>query len=322
MGAGNSPLVLDATQVQDASLGDLGGKAASLARLAAHHLPVPPFLVVTPAGLEAHLRYNRIRLPDADPGIAEEAGTLASLIAGSPLPPDLVGAVQAAHRKLIRRAGHQVVAVRSSGAAEDSAAASFAGLFHSELGVTPPQLPDALRRCWASSVSARAAAYRRSRGLAAGVRPDFAVVIQVQVFAERAGVLFTRHPLEPAGELAYLESNFGTGESVVAGAVGPDGFAVSRTTLEIRQASLGSKRTRTVVTPEDPAPRVVDNPPAQRSVLSLSPDQVRGLVQLGLQIEGLTGGPTDVEWAIDLTGPWILQARPQTAMPPGGAGGD
>src|SRR6266511_2665153 len=100
----------------------LGGKAAVLAELLAAGFPVPPGIVVTAAALDD---------PDLDTQLASLAGRL----------------------------GGDRFAVRSSGAAEDLADASYAGLYETYLNVPPTGLGDAVRRCFAAAVSERVTAY-------------------------------------------------------------------------------------------------------------------------------------------------------------------
>ena len=50
----------------------------------------------------------------------------------------------------------------------------------------------------------------------------------------------------------------------------------------------------------------------------LTGSEARELVELGLRIEQLLGGPQDIEWAHDDGRLWILQARPITALSPHG----
>ena len=205
-----------------------------------------------------------------------------------------------------------LVAVRSSGATEDSGPASFAGQFTTALNVPGDRLPKAVQECWASSLSATSLAYRRSKNIGLGAGPAFAVVVQAQVFPDKAGVLFTRHPLDPDGDAAYLEANFGTGESVVGGMVTPDSYTLSRSTGTVLESRIGSKKRMTVVSKSEPGSRVVETDTGLRSRPSLSAEEAERLLALGLGIERLMGHPQDIEWAFDARGLWILQARPQT----------
>lgn len=269
----------------EAPVDAVGGKAASLARLDAAGIPVPQFFVVTGTAFQRMLEHEQ---------------------PGAGLPPDLAREVLEAYHRL----GRPSVAVRSSAAGEDSAAASFAGQFGSVLGVSGDEdLLLAVQRVCSSARSEDVEAYRRSRGVDAG---GFAVVVQAQIFSEKAGVLFTRHPLEPDGDQGYVEANFGTGESVVGGMVTPDALTFDRTGGRVVSRIIGSKRVATTV--GEDGSRVVPTPLARRSRPVLSDEEAEAVVAMGMRIEGLFGAPQDVEWAFDPAGLWILQARPQTGL--------
>ena len=293
-----------------APLEQVGGKAASLGRLTAAGIPVPPFFVVTSAAFEHHLAVNGIPWPAShDPRSIQEA---IERITAAPMPGDLHDSLLGALEVLMPADEEPLVAVRSSGATEDSGPASFAGQFTTTLNVPPDRLTEAVQECWASSLSATSLAYRRIRNMGLGAGPAFAVVVQAQVFPDKAGVLFTRHPLEPDGDAAYLEANFGTGESVVGGMVTPDSYSLSRSTGTVLESRIGSKKRMTVVSKSEPGSRVVETDPGLRSRPVLSAEEAGRLLFLGLGIEGLMGHPQDIEWAFDAGGLWVLQARPQT----------
>jgi pyruvate,water dikinase len=207
------------------------------------------------------------------------------------------GAVLDAYDRFGLAGGPPAVAVRSSGAEEDSVTASFAGQFASVLGVQGhAALLDALKECWASYLSPRSLAYRAQHGIGLGVQPRFGVIVQAQVFAARAGVVFTVHPLEPEGDAACIEANRGTGDSVVGGLATPDTLTVSRSSGNVVDEHIGSQRHAPVLTDVE----------------------AREVLELGLRIEEVLGGPQDIEWAYDGKRLWILQARPITALSPRG----
>lgn len=287
----------------------MGGKGASLARLAATEIPVPAFFVITSTAFEIHLADNGLSWPSEDAGgIAE----LQQKIVESPIPGEVLEAVIGALGGLDGGPALPAVAVRSSGASEDSGPASFAGQFTSELNVPGAELEGAIRRCWASSLAPESIAYRRRRGIPLGSAPNFALVVQRQLFPQSAGVLFTRHPLEPDGDLSYIEANFGTGESVVGGMVTPDSISISRSSHKVVEARIGSKKRMTVVSEDEPGSRVIETEEANRSKPVLTATDAQLIAALGLGIEELMGQPQDIEWAFDASGVWILQARPQT----------
>ena len=306
--------MLEGADLAAAPRAAVGGKAANLAAMATAGLPVPPFFSVTQGALAVHLLANGIRWPD-------HAGSVAAVrerIRTDPVPEGVARDVIGAYRRQVAGTGQKAVAVRSSAAAEDGALASFAGQFSSVLNVAGDgALLDALRECWASSLSDRSLAYRAGTPATAG--PGFAVVVQTQVEARCAGVLFTIHPVDPDSGTAYIEANFGTGESVVGGLVTPDGLTVGRDGRGVVDSFVATKRRMTTAAAGSGV--LVDVDPAWRDRPVLSGDEVAAILALGLQIEALLGGPQDVEWAIDDQALWVLQARPITTLPgrPGGA---
>lgn len=290
----------------------VGAKAAVLGRLAAAGLPVPEFFAVTAEAFARHLEDNAVAWPD--PADAAGLEGLRARIRSAPVPGPVASPVVDGYRRLCAATGHAHVAVRSSGAEEDSASASFAGQFTSLLGVVGEEdLLDALRTCWASCVSERSLRYRRGLGAAVAGPPAFGVVVQAQVFADKAGVLFTEHPIDRGTGCSYLEANFGTGESVTGGITTPDALEVSRLDPGEVTTRIGTKRRVTVVSPDAKGSVVAELDPDRRRAPVLTDREATAIARAGLQVEALLGSPQDIEWAIDARGLWILQARPITA---------
>ena len=181
------------------------------------------------------------------------------------------------------------LAVRSSGVAEDGAAASFAGLHDTELGLVAEDVVPAVLRCWASLWSDRAVAYRTRRGLALD-GGAMAVVVQALVPAIAAAVVFTRHPVTGRSDQLLINGAPGLGEAMVSGLVTPDTIVVD-------------KASRTVVefTPGDSG-----GGPA------LAGDTLAELIALCLDVERAFGAAVDIEAAYAADGWYFLQARPIT----------
>jgi phosphoenolpyruvate synthase/pyruvate phosphate dikinase len=161
MAGTRTPLVvaLSEAAILDPSL--LGAKATNLGRLASAGFPVPPGFVVTPAA-EGHLQ-------EASQRLLESATAL----------------------------GAERFAVRSSGTAEDLEDASFAGQYETLLNVRPEGLPEAVEQVFASASAPRVSAYKEDRAEATGgaTHPRMAVLVQVMVGADSAGVAFTANPV-------------------------------------------------------------------------------------------------------------------------------
>src|SRR5205807_2909491 len=293
-----------------------------LARLAHEAIPVPEFFVVPSTALSLHLGANGIAWPGST-GVAAESERflrLGEALRAGAVPPSVSKPILDAYDRLCLTSGHPIVAVRSSGAEEDTAATSYAGQFASILGVQGhAALLDGLKECWASYLTPKSLGYRAQRGIDVGPAPRFAVIVQVQVFSRRSGVLFTVHPLEPRSGTACIEANFGTGDSVAGGLATPDTVMVSRSSGDVVEAHIATKRRMTSVSPESEGTGLLEVEDYRSTSAVLKDVEARELLQIGLRIERLLGGPQDIEWAYDNEHLWILQARPITALSLNGA---
>jgi pyruvate,water dikinase len=255
-----------------------------------------------------------IPLIDAGPASGRKAQGLAALLrAGLPVPNGFVvtdpattdpGTVAEHLRGLRGRA----VAVRSSGLAEDSAAASFAGQLETVLGARGlDEVLVALRRCAASPDTDRARGYRAH--LALDDESAAPVLVQELIEADHAGVLFTRDPRTGA-DTVVINASWGLGESVVSAAVVPDEVIVAPPADTVR-VTIGTKETRLDLGEHGLLRSPV--PPPDRSRGCLPPGEITELVALGRRCEHLLGGAQDIEWAVRGERIWLLQARPITA---------
>ncbi len=214
-----------------------GGKAANLGELTGAGLPVPPgfcittaayALVASEAGLDVILD-KKAESPADDASLAEAARTC--LLAAA-MPASVAEAIAGAYRVL--GSGEPIpVAVRSSATAEDLPFASFAGQQDTYLNVVGIEaVLEAVQNCWASLWTDRAVSYRASLGIDQR-SVQLAVVVQRQIEAEVAGVLFTANPLTGKRRQAVIDANPGLGEAVVSGATNPDHFVVNTASGEI-----------------------------------------------------------------------------------------
>ena len=265
----------------------VGGKAANLGELVRAGFEVPRGFVVT---TEAYHRRN----PDGS------------------APAALAGEIRTAWRELAGDTGARV-AVRSSATAEDLAEASFAGQQETFLDVDGADaVVAAVADCWASLFSDRAVAYRRERGVdETGL--GIAVVVQLMVAADAAGVMFTANPVTGNRRETVITAARGLGEAVVAGTVNPDTFVIDRDRHAIASFERGEPavvRPDTSLAADEFAWSAGERPPRP-----LSDQRALELAGLGDRVEAHFGVPQDIEWALDATGFHLLQARPITALP-------
>jgi rifampicin phosphotransferase len=297
--------------------GVVGGKGASLARLARAGFRVPPGFHVTTSAYLDFVGRDGLREPvlaatsavDVSDAATFDAASerIGELFAGQPLPAPTVAAIAGAYASL---GDNAPVAVRSSATVEDLPGMSAAGQHDTSLNIRgETAVLDAVRRCWASLWSARAIGYRARRGVEPG-EVSIAVVVQQLVPAEAAGVMFTVDPVDRAHDTIVVSANWGLGESVVAGDVTPDVAVIGRASGTLVSYQVGSKETMTVA--DGAATRAADTPAGLRSAAVLSPGQAGELAWFGLAIEKLYHEPVDVEWALAAGELSVLQARPVT----------
>jgi pyruvate, water dikinase len=254
-----------------------GSKAVGLGQAVRDGLPVPPGIALSGPLVEA--------VASADEGaLATVVGAVRPL--GGPL------------------------AVRSSAVDEDGADASFAGQHLTLLNVpSAAELGTALREIWWSANSDSAITYRKRVGVF--TRPSVAVVVQVLLDPDCAGVMFTRNPITGADE-RMIEASWGLGEAVVAGLVIPDSYRVSRDgqVLE-RRAGLKRVAIRTLAAggtvEEEVAPALVEQ-------LCLDDSQLAELNRLAGRCEEVYGPNRDIEWAIADGTVYLLQCRAVTKV--------
>jgi phosphohistidine swiveling domain-containing protein len=338
----------------------VGGKAAALGRLGREGFPVPRGWVIDARRFErdvedtlprGHDVATLIKLAHTKAGV-DRAARARDHILAMELPAGLDHAL-AALWEAVEDDAPWGLAVRSSATSEDSEETSLAGLASTVLGVRgAAALADAVRRVWASAFLPRALAYLAH----AGVRDlAMAVVLQVMVRAEAAGVLFTAPPPGLEGEHwrpgeRLINATLGLGAPVVDGAAPADTVRLSRGGVAAPAVIVADKRRALVVgaagLEEVAVPEIRARAPA------LSPGALRVLASLADRLEEASATlfktgravPLDVEFAVeaerapgveeasplaswdarlgDPQGPrvWILQARPITGggFPEGG----
>ena len=286
----------DDERSRDVSL--VGGKAASLSRLAAHHR-VPPAFCLTTDAYEAWARIARPAHPQAPPQ----------------LPPGLREEIVDAYAELARRCGADPlrVAVRSSAVDEDGADASFAGQHETYLNITGPEaVTEALVLCWTSGRSQRALAYRHNSGLE-NRRVRLAVLVQQLVPSDTSAVVFSADPVTGRRDQVLINASYGLGESIVGGTVTPDSYRVDKATGSVLERDVGSKALMYVSvvggTREVPVPRPLRGLPA------LTDEACRCCAELAADLERDLGQPVDVECAFHGADLYLLQCRPITRLP-------
>ncbi|MBN1535610.1 MAG: hypothetical protein JW908_02675 [Anaerolineales bacterium] len=304
-----------------AVLENVGGKGASLARLAMAGLPVPGgFHITTEAyrqfvaanNLQSHIIAVLEPVNTIQPATLEAASqAIYRIFMQAEIPAPIAEAITKAYLDMSSQP--TVVAVRSSATAEDLPDASFAGQQETYLNISGAEsVLEAVKKCWASLWTARAISYRVRQNIAPQ-NVALAVVVQELVFADAAGILFTANPMNGRRDEMVINAAWGLGEAIVGGLVTPDTLTIEKASGRILKSDIPDKQVMTVRTAagteEQPVPAV------QRQQAVLTDGQAAELVQLAVRIEQLYGMPMDIEWALADDKFAIVQARPITALP-------
>ncbi|MDE0037920.1 MAG: PEP/pyruvate-binding domain-containing protein, partial [Gammaproteobacteria bacterium] len=321
--SGNSAVITPINTANDA-LETVGGKGRSLAQMTRAGFDVPGgFLLSTGAYRDfvadnelgsRILELARPEIIDGRTSFESASRSIRALITGCELSNALKADLVAAYQAL--PGDDPAVAVRSSANAEDLPGLSFAGQQETYLNVSGGEaLLEAVRNCWASLWTTQAISYRNEMGIESDA-VAMAVVVQIMVDADVAGILFTANPATGERGEMIVNASFGLGEAVAGGQVTPDTFIVEKSTLAAKETMIGNKEQK-IVSDGNQGTRLVDVDAGERDTSSLSDELLAELAGLAARVEAHFGGqPQDIEWAVADGKLWLLQSRPITNLPP------
>ena len=279
--------LISAEAAQTSSPAQIGGKAWQLGQLRRYGLPVPDFFVIA-APCSAQRQHG------PDPALL-----------------DLLAA------ELARRGWlNQPLAVRSSAVGEDTAEASFAGIFRSHLNVCGlAALQAALIDIWASLDSPVASAYRQRLGIAAEML--MAVIVMPLLPAQAAGIAFTCDPVSGREDRLIVHANWGLGESLVGGEAEGDEYVFGEDQEDcwrLIDHKIGRKTCISLPVESGGTQRQAPSPAAsQQAVLSpAQAEQLAALLRDAAVAFDFVAPFFDLEWVWDGQDFWLTQARPIT----------
>ena len=308
--------------IDGAQAAHVGGKGAGLGALMRHGFDVPDGFVLTDAAFDVAMHHAGIdssvvaRMlvthPASYPNIRSASARLRERVVAAGMPTEISEEI----RRALEPFGSTSLVARSSALDEDSSGHSFAGMNESFTNLsTIEEVEDAIVKCWASAFGQRSLAYRAIQGI--DTPPRMAVVVQVMIDSQRAGVMFTNDPASGTSQDIVIEGALGQGEVVVGGDVEPDTFTIARTPDgsapdHIVSVNLGRKQFM-ITRGSDGSGVRTDLSGDARLVRSLSDAEALALAGIGLRIEAAFGTPQDIEWSIDHDDHiWIVQSRPIT----------
>lgn len=316
-----NPLILSLHHCHDPSI--VGGKAVGLARLLGLGFSVPPGLCVTTEAYYQALRaigLSHIQL-------WEGALRLATVERRDYLIEcqrkirhiDITPLTNSCRQEIHQLGGQQESrwAVRSSATNEDTARASFAGLYRTELGVPSKEIGRAIKDLWASIWTEAVVEYT-VRSSATSEPPAMAVILQPVLNADISGVAYSIHPVTGRDNQVAVNAVLGLGTPLVDGSVTPDQYVVEIASgnqkSRVRRRIPAHQTEKLTVGPEGIRRELLA--PAERGGACLSDSQLLDVSRLAKQIERAARGPIDLEWVIAAEKLWVLQARPITAICP------
>lgn len=266
----------------------LGGKGQGLLALTRRGAPVPDWQV-----LPAEVMLNWA----ADNGLSQsrlEAAwrespaawlALAQDLSQASVPAEILTQIQSAF-------GEQILAVRSSSQSEDGAQYAAAGLFESQLNVTPEQRAEAIGNCWLALFQERVWHYAH-RLESEPEMPRLALILQVQINPRCAGVWFAVNP-QGFWHESVLVAAHGLGLGVVNNQSPTETWIYNQLEREITCLPQYSQLQPEPILSEAEALRL------QQAFQKWS--------------EGTTC-PQDLEWCLDADDRlWCLQSRPITGL--------
>jgi pyruvate,water dikinase len=314
------PNILWLEEIRKEDISSVGGKGASLGEMASIGLPVPPAFVVTAqafrrflveTGLDQKIFKVSENIDVENNAVLEKAAdTIKTLVIKAKMPVALKDDIKASYKKMSQN--DLIVAVRSSATAEDLPDASFAGQQETYLNIKgEAALISAVQNCWASLYGARAIYYRAKQGFEEHT-VNIAVVVQQLVHSEKAGVMFTSHPIS-GDPITIIEGSWGLGEAVVSGSVSPDHYIFDQRTESVGEKTIANKKVE-IIPDGSHGTKLVAVDPARQDAQVLSDAEIAKLAMYGKIAENHYGIPQDVEWGIVAGTIYILQSRPITTI--------
>lgn len=337
MGIKDRKFILWFNQISYKDIPLVGGKNASLgemfSKLMKKGVNVPDGFALTTTAYWHYIRENGLdkKLAEIFRGFnpqsissLEKVGRLSrEAVLRGKIPLDLKKEIILAYKKLGKKYYlNPEVAVRTSGVAEDTATASFAGQFETYLNVFgEAAVLEAVKKSIVSTFTDRAIAYREEKGFSQ-LKLGLSVGIMKMVRSDLAssGIIFTLDTESGFRNAVIVNSIFGIGEMIVKGKITPDQFTVFKPALKqgyksIIVKNLGRKD-RKYIFDKKGGLKEVSVSLKEKNRFSLTDDEVLKLARWATIIEEHYAKPQDIEWAKDgRSGQlFIVQSRPETVF--------
>ncbi|MFH1424124.1 MAG: PEP/pyruvate-binding domain-containing protein [archaeon] len=305
-----------------------GEKGVQLGALIKAGLAVPPGFVVSSEAFKEFLDVADIK-PDMEDLLKEMnpndgtdlkvvSKTIRTMITGAKLPEHTADEIKIAYEELsksstaikgVEAKRGEFVAVRTSSKPGDLKSRKAL------LNVTgADELISAVKACWASAFEPQELTYRKEQGIAQNsVLP--AVVVQKMVDSEKAGTIFTAHPVTGHRNMLTINAVWGIGEAATSGEIAPDHYVVDKETLGVVSRLIENKafmytrdiksgKTKRVMLKQDISAKEV-----------LTEEDYAQLLALAQKFGEKFSEPHQIEWAIEDDDVFVIGAKPFTPPP-------
>lgn len=317
-------LVLKFTEIDRHDTPLVGGKGANLGEMANAGFPIPNGFCITSQSYQLMLQENDLPrqilalLKGLDVKDSTQLDVVSKkirhLILKADIPKAITSEVLDLYRSLKPGVTHPLVAVRSSATAEDLPDASFAGQQESYLNIKgDANVMQAVRDAWASLFGSRAIFYRATQGYD-HFKVSLAIPVQLMVQSDISGIMFTVNPVTNNKDQIVIEAIWGLGDYVVQGVVTPDKYLVNKGDLTLHSRQLTSQTVKEVYHYPSGVKKV-EVPASDVNRVKLTDEQIIKLATIGKAIQNHYFFPQDMEWAIEGSDIYIVQARPITTIP-------
>jgi pyruvate,water dikinase len=311
-------LILRLSQIDKSSTAIVGGKADSLAKMAANGLRVPKslclttpafdkFLDTTGIGNKIFMEYFRKRFEDMRwEEIWDLSLKIKNMFLSTSFPSEMYSELVSGIEKSFK---NKAVVVRSSSISEDSAKFSFAGIHESYVNIKGTEsILKHIKLVWASLFSDAAILYRKEIGL--DIRSSkMAVIIQEFINSDKSGVAFSKSPDSDSNMM--IEAVFGLNQGLVDGIIEPDRWLVNRSNGRIISYTPSSKNS--LVAADTSGIKTIKVSKTLVHKATLTDTQVSAIYELCKKVEGIFGVAQDTEWTFRKRTLFCLQSRPITS---------
>lgn len=307
----------------DVDIRQVGGKAKNLSRVQALGVRAPTTLVLQREALRFALLATNLtdRVNDfvdsfhlmTNTQLVEGHRQLTDALLAEGLPEPIRDelAVVVDNLKSESRFG---LAIRSSAVYEDSASASFAGVFESWIGVhDPTEAEKCILQCWSSSWAPRALRYLKRMGIPPQIN-GMAVMLQPVVNAQKSGVIYTANPDTGDPNEFFIRATPGLAIDLMSGSGDGDSFRIDVETFKTIDRKIVTKTKSIIATREGPRPNNIHG--SASSHPTLADNDLHDLGKVARRLDEHFVSRLDIEFAFAEDGLWIVQSRPLTALPP------